>query len=573
VRPTRMGNRAPIEGEMVVDHIGGNRRTRPALLATTVLVALALLATACKSSSTSSPSGTTQPKVGNGTNITVADAGTPQSGGTLNVGLNAETDGWSPINNQWAGSAYIVSGAIFDRLAEYDSNAVAQPYLAESLTPNADFTTWTIKMRPNVTFHDGEQCDAAALKIDFEAQRKSLLTGPVFATVTSIDVKDPLTLQFTMSQPWSTFADTMATQVGAIAAPKMVNSPDGGVREPIGTGPFSFVSWIPDNKLEVKKNPNYWRSGYPLLDGIDFHVLPDLSSRTAALQGGTVDMIEMGDPSQILNLTEAAKAGKIQMYTDQGLQQYETFTALNVASPPFDGPLAREILAYGTDRDTLSSTVFKGLFQPALGPFGEEEPYYSATDMPTFDPVKAKQLADQYQQKYGHQLEFSYLITPQPEVMNEAQAGQQEFKDIGVKMNIKSEDQATLITDVILGNYQATGSILFGSNTLDVNYVFIADTTVRPPGQLSLNFTRNNDPVLTQALDDARKTSDRTEQIAQYKIVQEQMAKDQNFIFLVHNLEAIAYTNNTHGLVDQTLPDGSAKQISVVPLLYTAWKS
>ncbi len=558
---------------MVLDHIGGNRRTRPALLATTVLVAMALLAGGCKGSSSSSPTGTTSAPVANGTNITVADTGTPKAGGTVNVGLNAETNGWSPIKNQWAGSAYIVSGAIFDRIAEYDTNAVAQPYLAESLAPNADFTTWTIKMRPNVKFHDGEACDAAALKTDFEAQRSSLLTGPVFATVTSIDVKDPLTLQFTMSQPWSTFADTMATQVGAIAAPKMVNAPDGGVREPIGTGPFSFVSWVPDNKLEVVKNPDYWRSGYPLLDGINFQVLPDLSSRTAALQSGTVDMIEMGDPAQILNLTEQAKAGKIQMYTDQGLQQNETFTALNVASPPFNDPLARQIVATGTDRDTLSSTVFKGLFPPALGPFGPDEPYYSATDMPTFDPVKAKQLADEYTQKNGHPLEFNYLITPQPEVMSEAQAGQQQFKDIGVKMNIKTEDQATLIADVVLGNYQATGFILFGSNTLDTNYVFIADSTVRPPGQLSLNFTRNLDPVLTQALDDARKTIDRTEQIAQYKIVQQQMAKDLNFIFLVHNLEAIAYSNSTHGLVGQSLPDGSIKQTSVVPLLSGAWKS
>ena len=129
--------------------------------------------------------------------------------------------------------------------------------------------------------------------------------------------------------------------------------------------------------------------------------------------------------------------------------------------------------------------------------------------MPTYDPVKAKELAQQYEQKYGKPLEFNYLLTPQPEVMAQGQAGQQQFKDIGVKMNLKSEDQATLINDVILGNYQATGFILFGSNTLDVNYVFIAATTVHPPGQISLNFTRNDDPVLTQALDDARKTGDR----------------------------------------------------------------
>ncbi|HEY5153942.1 MAG TPA: ABC transporter substrate-binding protein, partial [Acidimicrobiales bacterium] len=226
-----------------------------------------------------------------------------------------------------------------------------------------------------------------------------------------------------------------------------------------------------------------------------------------------------------------------------------------------------------TNRELLSTSVYQGLFKAALGPFGEDEPFYVKTDMPDYDPVKAQQLSDEYKQKYGHPLQFSLLVTPQPEVMQIAQAGQQTYKDIGVEMTIQPEDQAKLIADVILGNYEATGFILFGSNTLDVNYVFIHSKTVKPNGQLSLNFTRNDDPILSKALDDARKTNNRDEQIAQYKIVQDQMAKDLNFIWLVHNLEAIAYSNSTHGLTDQTLPDGQPKQISVVPTLYGAWKS
>ena len=99
------------------------------------MAVLALMAAGCGKKSSSS-TGTTEPGLANGTNITVADPGAPQAGGTLKVGLNAETDGWSPIKNQWAGSAYIVAGAIFDHLAEYDANGVAQPYLAR--VPHAE---------------------------------------------------------------------------------------------------------------------------------------------------------------------------------------------------------------------------------------------------------------------------------------------------------------------------------------------------------------------------------------------------------------------------------------------------
>jgi ABC-type transport system substrate-binding protein len=96
-------------------------------------------------------------------------------------------------------------------------------------------------------------------------------------------------------------------------------------------------------------------------------------------------MIEMGESNQIINLTKDAEAGKLQIYTNAGLQTNETFSALNVGAPPFDDPLARQIVAYGTDRDTLSKAVFAGVFPPAVGPFNENEPAYTATDMPTFD--------------------------------------------------------------------------------------------------------------------------------------------------------------------------------------------
>lgn len=559
---------------MVVDHVQRARRASSVTMAVAAFVVVALFAAGCSSSKSTSSSGTTEPAAAQtNTNITVADPGAPKSGGTLKVGLNAETNGWSPSQSQWAGSAYIVAGAIFDRLAAYDTDGVAKPFLAESMTPNADFTSWTIKTRPDITFQNGEPCNADAIKENFEAQRASLLTGPVFQNVSSIDTTDDSTVVITMKQPWSTFPDTMASQVGAIAAPAMLAAPDGGVDNPIGTGPFSFVKWVRDGSLEVKKNPNYWREGLPYLDGIDFQVIPDLSSRSSALESGTLDMIEMGQADQIIQLTKEAEAGKLQIYTNAGLQTSETFTALNVAAPPFDDPLARQIVAYGTDRDTLSKSVFAGVFPPALGPFNENEPAYTSTAMPTFDPVKAKELADQYAQENGKPLEFTYLLTPQPEVQALGSSLQQEMQDIGVKLTLKGEDQATLIQDVILGNYQASGFVLFGTNTLDLNYVFISDKTVAPINQLSLNFTRNSDPVLTKALDDARRTSDRAEQNAQYKIVQDQMAEDLNMIFIVRNIDAIAYVNGMHGLVDQTLPDGSPAQISAVPNLGPAWLS
>ena len=147
------------------------------------------------------------------------------------------------------------------------------------------------------------------------------------------------------------------------------------------------------------------------------------------------------------------------------------------------------------------------------------------------------------------------------------------MKQAGAKMTLKPEDQATLISDVILGNYESTAFQLFGAPTLDTNYVFIANSTIRPVGQLSLNFSRYNDPVLTQALDDARKTDNLEEQIEQYKIVQQQLATNLMFVFWAHLLQSIAYSNSVHGLTGYKLPDGQTALTQIVPLTFAAWKS
>ncbi len=146
------------------------------------------------------------------------------------------------------------------------------PYLAQSITSNADFTVWTITMRPGVLFQDGEKCDAAAVAANFNAQRASALTGPVFQTVTGVKVVDDLTVQLTMNQPWSTFENTLTTQPGAMAAPQAMLAKDearpgrgdGGATHPVGTGPFTFVDLDAQLKLIVKKNPNYLAQGLPL---------------------------------------------------------------------------------------------------------------------------------------------------------------------------------------------------------------------------------------------------------------------------------------------------------------------
>src|SRR5690606_22013901 len=108
----------------------------------------------------SSDSATTPDSAGvASSDVTLAADGPPRSGGTLGYALEAETNGYNPTKDRFAISGTIVGLAVYDPLMAYDENYVPQPYLAESMTSNADATQWTIKVRPNITFHNGQPLD------------------------------------------------------------------------------------------------------------------------------------------------------------------------------------------------------------------------------------------------------------------------------------------------------------------------------------------------------------------------------------------------------------------------------
>jgi len=524
-----------------------------------VVVAVAVLAAACGGGD--SASDTTQPPGTFQANITNEDAGPPQSGGSLAFGLNAETDGWDPASNRWSGSGYIVGFSIFDPLAVFGADLKAHPYLAESFTSNADFTEWVIGVRDGVTFHDGSPVDAAAIKASLEKQKASPLTGATLDFVDTFTITDAGDITVTMNKPWSTFPEMLTSQAGVVAAPAMSTNPNAN-KEPVGSGPFTFESWEQGAELKVAKNPNYWREGYPYLDSIDFKVVSDISARGSSLGSGGVDIFETSDAAQIIDFTDRAERGEgLQIFTDQNGEGSKIFVGFNMAKAPFDDPIARQAVAYGSNVPMLSEQAYLGIFPPVTGVFSENSPYYvKAEEYPNYDPEKSRQLAQEYEAKYGKPLEFSVNITPAPEVALVAQVLQAQLREVGIKVTIESKEQLTLIADALTGNFESTGFILFGSPSLDREYVFFA-SPANDIGALSLNFTRisdeQNKPIV-DAMNAARATDDEAVRKEQYAIVQQEMAKNLNFGFLVQQTSAVVFNQNVNGVLEWSLPNESA---------------
>jgi ABC-type transport system substrate-binding protein len=546
---------------------------RSGVVVVSALVGVALIAASCSSSSGGDGGDGAASTTTLDLNQVNEAPNPPQLGGTLRVGLNAETDGWNPTSNQWAGSAYIVANAIFDRLMALDPEGNPKPYLALAVEPNADFTEWVIRLRPAVEFHDGTPVDAEAVKLNLDKHKASVLTAPSFQLVDRVEVVDPSTVRVVMVSPWATFGYALSFQTGFVAAPSMLNDPDGS-RNPVGSGPFRFVNWVPDNRLEVTANDTYWREGMPYLDGVEFKVLPDNSTRTLALTTGQVDVLETSDPASLIALSAEASAGKVQVFTGDPNETSVGLVALNMATAPFDDPLARRIVATGTDRQTASEVGYLGVFPPADGPFDTTSPYFAETDYPDYDLEEARRLNEEYRAKYGKGLSYSVHIPGTPEIKAVLEAAQARFLSIGVDMQIETMDQPRLVSQALLGDYQATGFILFGQPTLDRDYVFISGNTVRPVGQFSLNFVRNPDPVLTEALDDSRAASDEASRTESYRIVQERLAAELPYVYSVRYRSAIGTSNQVHGLAEWTFPDGRPGRPTTTNLITAgAWLS
>ena len=553
------------------------RRTRKVASVAVALV-VAVLAAACGGGD--SASDTTQPPGTFQANITNQDAGPPQSGGSLVFGLNAETDGWDPSSNRWSGSGYIVGFSIFDPLAVFGADLKAHPYLAESFTSNADFTEWVIGVRDGVTFHDGSPVDAAAIVASLEKQKASPLTGATLDFVDSFTITgDDITVA--MNKPWSTFPEMLTSQAGVIAAPSMATNANAN-KEPVDSGPFTFESWEQGAELKVAKNPNYWRDGYPYLDSIDFRVVSDISARGSSLGSGGIDIFETNDAAQIIDFTERAERGEgVQIFTDQNGEGSKIFVGFNMAKAPFDDPIARQAVAYGSNVPMLSEQAYLGIFPPVTGVFSDNSPYYVKPDnYPTYDPEKSRQLAQEYEAKYGKPLEFSVNITPAPEVQLVAQVLQAQLKEVGITVRIESKEQLTLIADALTGNFESTGFILFGSPSLDREYVFFASPS-KGIGELSLNFTRipdeQNKPIV-DAMDKARSTDDEAVRKEQYAIVQQEMAKNLNFGFLVQQTSAVVFNENINGVLEWSMPnetggDGEQGIPTTSTMTFNVWKA
>jgi peptide/nickel transport system substrate-binding protein len=444
-------------------------------------------------------------------------SGAPQRGGTATIALESELHTLDPMN-----SSLLVEREVFYNM--YDSLFTIDPSLkihAGLVTSwdTSDPLNYKFTLQTGVKYHDGTPFNAASVKANIE--RYKTTTGSLrksdLASVNSVEVVDDSHVIFHLKKPDATLLATLVDRAGMMLSMDAVAK--GGANfslAPVGagSGPFEFVEWQRNDHLTLKKNPNYWRSGLPYLDGVTYRAIPDVNAIVSALKTGDIDIARMIGAKDVSSI----KANPDFTYRDVPAIGFNGFE-LNTGAPPFNDPSKRKAVATAIDRYAILKNIEFNIGVVGYGPippsswaFDSSEKIYDHADA-----AKAKSIATGFT--------FTYKTTSDPVNQQLAQLIQSELAAAGITMQIQTEEFATEVQECEQHQFQACGLGWSGRIDPDGNMYAWWHTGG------SFNDSQYSNPQVDAWLDDARTTSDQSKRKQDYDNAQKQIVADAPYVF------------------------------------------
>jgi peptide/nickel transport system substrate-binding protein len=476
---------------------------------------------------------------------------------TLRIGLAEDPDILDPtLARTYVGR--IVFSSICDKLFDIDEKLNVVPQLALSHETAADGKSVTIKLRPNVTFQDGEKLDAAAAK--FSLERHMTMTGsfrkPELAAVDHIDVVDPLTIKLVLKSPYAPLIAQMTDRAGMMVSPKAAKAEgDKFGLHPVCAGPYKFVERVAQDRIVVEKYAGYWNAKNVFIDKIIYLPIVDATVRLANLKSGGLDLIERLLATDI-KAVRADKNLKLATALELGYQGMDINVGKGEASK---GPLGqsakvREALNLAIDRKALTQVVFNGEFVPGNQWVSPENPYYQKKfPVPGRDVAKAKALMKEA--GITGRVSVDFMVPKGAETQAVSEVNQAMAAEVGIYMKIRVTEFATSLKAAEAGEYQAFLLAWSGRTDPDGN-LYIFDKCKAPqdyPGYCN--------PEVDKLLDEARIPSDPAARMAIYEKLTKILLTDHPKLYLYHRRILIAHRAKLDGY--KQMPDGLVRVIGL----------
>jgi len=469
---------------------------------------------------------------------------------TLRFGLAEDPDVLDPtLARTFVGR--IVFAALCDKLFDIDEKLAIVPQLAQSYAWSPDGKALTIKVRPGVTFHDGEKLDAAAVK--FNIDRHKTMAGSnrrgELALVTGVDVVDPMTARLNLSAPFSPLLAQLADRAGMMVSPKAAQAAgDKFGANPVCSGPFKFVERVAQDKIVLERYPGYWNKSQIFLEKVIYLPIVDATVRLANLKSGQLDFIERMAPSDVaaLKTDSRFKISKITEIGYQGITMNVGKSELAKTNPIGRDPRVREAFELALDRDGIVQVVMEGEATVGNQWVAPDNPYYAKNvPIPKRDVARAKALLAEA----GVPNPTVTLMTPTTsDAQKIAQVVQAMVKDAGFDVKIQSTEFATSLDLADKGQYEAYVLAWSGRADPDGN-VYSFDACKQP-----LNYAGYCKQEIDDLLNKSRTAGDLAERKKAYDQIAAVVLKDRPIVYLFHRHWLWAYTAKLSGL--RTIPDG-----------------
>ncbi len=471
-----------------------------------------------------------------------AETAEPEDGGSAVVGVTHDLVSLDPHQSTDARTRSVVFN-LYEGLVKPDPDGNLIPAVASDYEISDDAAVYTFTLRDGVKFHDGSPVTAEDVKYSIERYAEIQGESSAFSIFDHVEIPDEKTVAVYLKEGYSEFLPEITFGI----IPKSNPDPE---KNPIGTGPFKFVSYTPGQKLEVEKFEDYWQEGLPHLDHVEFKITADSDTAFMELQAGTIDILDYLTGAQV-------KAAGADCEIMEGTQNMVQGMFLNHEYEPLSDVKVRQAVCYAVNKDEINSFLYDGKSHligshmiPKLVRYYEP----AAEEMYPYDTEKAKALLAEAGYPDGFDLEI-IATTASTQYMDAAQIIADQLTRVGIRTTIRQIEWSSWLDEVYHGKqFQAT--VVGFDGSLAPNYWMKRYVTGS-----SKNFMNYSSEEYDDTYQKALMAVDDSEKAELYKRCQMILAEDAESVFIQDPANYVAVNKRLGGYQFYPL---SAQDLSVV---------
>ncbi len=495
--------------------------------------------------------------------------GKPVRGGTLTAAISSDPGILNPATTT-SGAVHEASEILYNGLVSVNEDLEPVPELAESWEVEDDGATYRFSLRDDVKWHDGEPFTSEDVKFSFEKvllefhSRTAASVGPA---LDSIETPDEKTVVFSFKRPYAPFLLQLDVTEAPIIPKHVYEGSDPlenpANTEPVGTGPFKFVSYKKGSEIRYEANPDYFVEDQPYLDELVMRIIPDPATQIAALESGEVDYLGSVSGPDLARLEENPDVETIQTTRGSGGSNCIMTMSFNLQRSIFQEPEVREAVAHALDRERFVDQILFGAGQVAEAPISSGIPWAHAEglDMPTFDREEAERLLDEAGWKEsgdgsreaqgvegvedGTPLSFDFV-----HFTTFAKYGElvrQQLGEVGIDVELVALEPEVFPEPVFVERDFDTNVISY-CNGLDPEIGVRRMYTTENIGPVPFsNSSAYSNEEVDSLFAEGTRTTDRDERAKIYRDIQEQVVQDLPYVWLVETVGTRAHSASCSG--------------------------